>query len=277
MEKKCTKCEKVKDFDEFGISKNTNDGKGYNCRLCREKYRIKNKKEIKEYSKGYYLNNKEKIAEYDKKYRKDNKEKNKVYAKKYHEKNKELRNKKCREYQIKNKENINKNRKIFRENNKEKIAKYDKEYRKKNKQKITQWQKEYTKSKKETNKLFKLKANIRTCIIKSLKSKGYTKNTKTYNMLKCDFEFFMQWLNGIASNGYTYGIGNLHLDHVVPISLAKTENEALLLSHYSNFQLLTAHENFVKGNRFVNPIKLSRVLENHPEPNTIKEIFSRLT
>ena len=86
----------------------------------------------------------------------------------------------------------------------------------------------------------------------------------------------MQWLNKFASNGNIYGIGNLHLDHVVPISLAQTEDEAYLLNHYSNYQLLSADENLTKGNRYVNPTNLKRVLEHHPEPNKIKEIYSRL-
>ena len=30
------------------------------------------------------------------------------------------------------------------------------------------------------------------------------------------------------------------------------------------------------GNRYVNPTNLKRVLEHHPEPNKIKEIYSRL-
>ena len=86
----------------------------------------------------------------------------------------------------------------------------------------------------------------------------------------------MEWINGIASNGYKYGIGDLHLDHVIPISLAETEEEMLLLSHYSNYQLLSADENLTKGNRYVNPTNLKRVLNHHPEPNKIKEIYSRL-
>ena len=86
----------------------------------------------------------------------------------------------------------------------------------------------------------------------------------------------MKWINGIASNGHTYGIGELHLDHVIPISLAETEDEVILLNHYSNYQLLSADENLAKGNLYVNPVNLARVLEHHPEPNKIKEIYSRL-
>jgi len=149
---------------------------------------------------------------------------------------------------------------------------WNKEYSNKNKNKRN----ERAREKWKTNPLFNLKNRIRGLIHISLKNKGYDKKTKTYNMLKCDYNFFMQWLNGLASNGHTYGIEDLHLDHVVPSSLAETEDELILLNHYSNLQLLTADENLTKGNRYVNPTNLKRVLEHHPEPNKIKEIYSRL-
>jgi len=86
----------------------------------------------------------------------------------------------------------------------------------------------------------------------------------------------MKWLNGVASNGYTYGVGDLHLDHVVPVSLAETEDEILLLNHYSNLQLLSADENQKKYNSYVNPTNLKRVLNHHPNPDKIREIHARL-
>ena len=134
----------------------------------------------------------------------------------------------------------------------------------------------YCKNRKEIDPLFKLSLNIRSNIGRSLRRNSYSKKTKTYNILKCEYDFFMEWINGIASNGHQYGIEDLHLDHVVPVSLAQTEEEAILLNHYSNFQLLTSEDNISKGNRYVNPTNLKRVLEHHPEPNKIKEIYSRL-
>ena len=86
----------------------------------------------------------------------------------------------------------------------------------------------------------------------------------------------MEWLNYKASNGHTFGIGDLHIDYVVPISLAETEEEILLLNHYSNLQLLKANENLAKSNRYVNPTNLKRVLEHHPNPDKIREIHARL-
>jgi hypothetical protein len=192
----------------------------------------------KDCDKRYYQDNREKIKEY----RKINLEKRKEYYK----------------------------------NNKEKSKEQSKKYREKHREKINKHRSKWYKEKQKIDTVFKLSNNIRANIANSLKKNGYNKKTKTYNILKCDYDFFMQWLNRVASNGYTYGIADLHLDHVVPISLAQTEDELYLLNHYSNFQLLSVDENQSKGNRTVNPTNLKRVLEHHPNPDKIREIHARL-
>ena len=246
MEKKCTKCKEVKSLDEFNNGKDSKDGKQFRCKICNKEYRKKNKGKMKEYRKQYRKDN---IVEMTEK------------AKIYHQKNKE---------------NLNKNQREYYKNNKEKIKNANKKYKEKNKRKRLKYSKKYLKERRKTDFLFRLRGNISANIKESLKKQGYSKKTKTYNILKCDFNFFMKWINSIASNGHTYGIGDLHLDHVIPISLAETEDEAYLLNHYSNYQLLSADENIVKGNRYINPTNLKRVLNHHPNPDKIREIHSRL-
>jgi hypothetical protein len=270
MEKKCTKCKEVKSLDEFNNNKRIKSGKAYQCKSC-----------YKEHTKRHYKKNSEEIKQKARDWYKNNKEK----RKKYIEENKETIKKNRKEYTAKNKEYIKKRQQKYREKNKESIKIWTALYHQENKEKILLWNKKYSNKNKrnerarekwKTNPLFNLKNRIRGLIHISLKNKGYDKKTKTYNMLKCDYNFFMQWLNGIASNSYTFGLKDLHLDHVVPVSLAQTEDELLLLNHYSNFQLLSADENLVKSNRYVNPLNLARVLEHHPNPDKIREIHARL-
>jgi 5-methylcytosine-specific restriction endonuclease McrA len=103
----------------------------------------------------------------------------------------------------------------------------------------------------------------------SLKNKGYTKKTTTYKTLGCTYEFFASWL------GIDNYFKDSHIDHVVPISLANTEKEVLLLNHYSNFQILTKKENLKKGNRYINNTNLQRVLNNHPKKECIHKIINK--
>ena len=297
MEKKCTTCEVLKNLDDFHSNKYHSDGKKSSCKLCenqkKRKFYEKNKKNnintlefinlfqknhgfkrcikcevlksLDDFGNDKRLKSGKQARCYDCK---------KEDAKKYYNKegSKELRIK----YQEENKEKLLKKNKDYRQNNKIKIAKKQSLYKQTHKEKLNEYSRNYVSKKKKENILFNLETRIRSNIFSSLRRRQYTKKTKTYNILKCEFDFFINWLNGVASNSYTYGIGNLELDHVVPISLAQTEDEILLLCHYSNYQLLSADENLTKGNRYVNPTNLKRVLEHHPEPNKIKEIYSRL-
>jgi len=272
MEKKCTKCGEVKSLDKFYNHKIGKNGKDSRCRTCVKDYREANKEKSKQYKKEYYKKNKEKFSQHAKEYYKKKKEKILLQSKEYNKKNKEKRKEYSKIYRQNNKEKEKKRLTLYRKKNKDKILLY----RKKNKGKKREYLKKYLKERRKTDFLFRLRGNISANIKESLKKQGYSKKTKTYNILKCDFNFFMKWINSIASNGHTYGIGELHLDHVIPISLAETEKEALLLNHYSNLQLLTADENFSKGNRYVNPLNLARVLEHHPNPDKIREIHARL-
>jgi hypothetical protein len=41
-----------------------------------------------------------------------------------------------------------------------------------------------------------------------------------------------------------------HLDHIIPVSWAKSEKELYELNHYTNYQPLSAKENLSKNNKF---------------------------
>jgi hypothetical protein len=266
-----------------------------------KEYQVKNKYKLKEYNKKYRKENLEELKEKQKKYRNKNIDLCKKRSKDYREKNREKISIMKKKYIEKNREKISKKRyenieevlkkeKKYREVNKDKNNLKRRENHKKNRSKNNEYKRKnrykyreqnnkyakyYRKFKSENDPLYKLTINIRSNISRKIKNQGYTKKTKTYNILQCEFSFFMQWLNGIASNGYTYGVGDLHLDHVVPVSLAETEEEILLLCHYSNYQLLSADKNLAKSNRYVNPTNLKRVLEHHPNPDKIREIHAR--
>jgi hypothetical protein len=279
MEKKCSKCGEVKSLDEFCNKKRNKSGKASQCKSCRKDYRLDNRDRMAEYNKGYALKRKKAVSEQHLKNRKKTEELL-DYSKEMTELN---MGKVLNSFLIEH----------------ESIEQYDLEYHKIKRDqqieeleeyyttKLNEFNEEYTKHlgetraeqqriKRLTNPLFKLTMDVRNMINMSLKSQGYSKKTKAYHIIKCDYDFLIDWLNGLASNNYNYGVGDLHIDHVVPISLAETEKETLLLNHYSNLQLLTADENLEKSNRYVNPVNLDRVLEHHPNPDKIREIHARL-
>jgi hypothetical protein len=102
------------------------------------------------------------------------------------------------------------------------------------------------------DKLFKLKENIRKDVNQSFSRSGYTKKSRTHEILGCSFEElklyleskfqpWMNWDNHGLYNG-TEGYG-WDIDHVIPLSSAKTEEELIKLNHYTNLQPLCSHIN----------------------------------
>ena len=279
MEKKCKKCEEVKSLNDFNNKKRNKDGKQSHCKICAIQYRLDNRDRMAEYNKGYALKRKKAVSEQRLKNRKKTEELL-DYSKEMTELNMGkvlnsflIEHESIEQYDLEY-HKIKRDQQIeeLEEYYKTKLNEYNKEYS----SHLGTTRAEIQRIKRLVDPLFKLKMSIRNMLNCSLKNQGYSKKTKAYHIIKCDYDFLIDWLNGLASNNYNYGVGDLHIDHVVPISLAETEKETLLLNHYSNLQLLSADENFSKGNRYVNPTNLKRVLEHHPEPNKIKEIYSRL-
>jgi hypothetical protein len=209
-----------------------------------------------QYRKQYRLDNKEKRKEYIKEYRKKNKVKIKEDTKDYYKK-----------YSLENKEKIKEKNKIYREKNKEHIKEHNKEYREKNKEKISENSKNYYKNNKEViNKkivknnnsrkkidaLYKLRCSISSLISTSIKKQGYTKKSRTHQIIGCSYEEFKKHLERQFTIGMTWeNYGKWHLDHIYPVSLAKDEDDLMKLNHYTNFQPLWALENIKKRNKVI--------------------------
>jgi hypothetical protein len=76
---------------------------------------------------------------------------------------------------------------------------------------------------------------------------GYTKNNKTEKILGCTFEKFREHIEKQFKPGMTWlNHGDWELDHIVPISFAKTEEEVIKFSHYTNLQPLWWQDNLNK-------------------------------
>ena len=219
--KVCTKCKEEKQLIDFYWRKDQNKYKT-NCKVCvakeNKEYRLKNIDNLKKKQIEYYEINKLKIAERNSLYWKKNIEKTRNYQK---------------EYCLKNKQKI-------------------KEYYNTNKLKINARQREYIRDLKIKKPIFKLRHSIGNLIYSSIKRGGYTKKSKTFNILGCTFEEFKKHLESQFTKGMTWeNQGEWHMDHIYPISLAKDEEELIKLNHYTNFQPLWASDNLTKGNKII--------------------------
>lgn len=246
MNKLCKKCNIEKTINEFPKT-------GRLCRICYNEY-MREKKNTEKYKlkqKENYENNKDNIFEYNKKYREENKDKRKETCKKYRDNNKE----KLKEY--------NKNysqsdagkqtRKRSYEKNKEKL----KEYRINNKEHRREYIKNHYKEKRKNDPLFKLKGNISSLIRICFERNGYTKQSRTFEILGCSYDEFKiyletqfeSWMDWDNHGKYT---GNYNetwqIDHIIPISNGMNEEEIIKLNHYTNLRPLCSKKNLEKSN-----------------------------
>ncbi len=225
--KSCSQCNLEYDLSFFNKDKSSKDGHRANCKNCAKKYREKTKDKQKEINKKYWSEHKDEI--------------NKKARDSYKAENKKV-------YYETNKANILNKRKLDYLKNKERKKEYQREYQKKNKEKRNK----YLVERRQNDEIFRLITNIRNLILNSFYDKGYSKESKTEQILGCTFQDFklhleskfenwMNWENrGLYNGELNYG---WDIDHIVPLSEAKNKDELIILNHYTNLQPLCSKIN----------------------------------
>lgn len=221
--KVCNHCKIEKKIDFFTKGK-------AKCKLCIASIKRESYKENPERYKKWQKENPEKVKEYNKKWQKENPEKIKLKKQKYN---------------LKNEKKNNEYYRLWRQNNPE----YKKNYNQKNKEKI--WE---TEKKRREDTLVKLSCNIRCRVKNYLKSKNIKKYNGTFNIVGCTPEFLKDYLQKKFTDGMNWknhGKFGWHIDHIIPLSSAKTDEEVFKLCHYKNLQPLWAFENLSKGDKII--------------------------
>ena len=165
-------------------------------------------------SKKYRLENKEKIKEYNDRWNKENQE----YYKKYFEK-----------YYI-----------VNYEKEKERKLKWSRDNR--------EYSNNYQKKRKKEDILFKIISNMRNSVNRYLKYRS----KHTFDIVGCSPQFLKEHLETQFIDGMSWdNRSEWHIDHIIPLSSAKTEDELYKLCHYENLQPLWAEDNLKKSNKIV--------------------------
>jgi hypothetical protein len=128
-------------------------------------------------------------------------------------------------------------------------AKKNRDFYWKNREKCIADKVQYNRKKLDTDPFFRFKSRIRTAVRASFsRTRKGKKATKTEQILGCSSEFFKTYIEGKFSEGMSWDNMNLwHLDHIIPLAEAKTEEDVIKLCHYTNFQPLWAEDNIRKG------------------------------
>ena len=211
--KSCSKCKENKEFSSFHKSSRNKCGYRSQCISCENEYKEANKDKLKEYFKNRVYDS--------------------VSKKEYYKLNKESILSKRKEYYINNREQKIEYQKLYNSNNKES-------------------RNLYLSTRRENDPLFKLITNVRNLIYNSFYYNGYSKNSKTEELLGCSFEELKQhleskfepWMNwnnrGLYNGELNYG---WDIDHVIPLSSVNEEIDIIKLNHYTNLQPLCSKIN----------------------------------
>lgn len=157
-------------------------------------------------------------------------------------------------YRENNKEKESIRGKVYRNKNKEQLKLNRNLYLKKNKDKITISKTKYVRNRIATDPLYKLTFNIRRAICNSFVNNNYKKNTKTATILGCSFDEFKTYLESQFESWMSWDNHGLYngtpdfgwdIDHIAPISSAKTEDDVIRLNHYTNLRPLCSYINRV--------------------------------
>jgi len=224
--KVCKKCKVEKELTEFFKDKSKKDGFRSNCKSCVKVYKEANKDKLNAYARDY-----------NKAYREANKEEVKAKQKVYYEANKDK---------------LNANNKAYIEANKDKVKAKQKAYREANKDKRNAYARDYARERRKTDPLFKMKHNLRCRTCLAFKDKGYSKTSKTQEILGADWEVVEAHIEKQFTKGMSWdNQGDWHIDHIMPLASANTIEETIRLCHYTNLQPLWALDNLEKGAKII--------------------------
>ena len=231
MEKKvCCKCKEEKKVCEYQKNSHSNTGYRSECSECSKHIKkLIPKEKILEYSKKFRENNKNKLRNKQKEYYQNNLDKEHIRKKKYRETLKKdkliIIPKTKKEIKDKKQEWINNNRELINKN---------KRYRYKN------------------DIFYKLRFNVRNRLNNYLKLNNIQKKNKTFDLLGCSPEFLKEYLENQFTNGMNWNNRmEWHIDHIIPLSSVKKEEEIYQLCHYTNLQPLWAEDNLKKSNKIL--------------------------
>ena len=265
--KYCPKCHTRKMGTEFYKAKHTTDGLAGYCKECTKKasraYILSHPeraKRYREHAKGKYI---ERIKEYRKEYkqRPEVKAREKArqataeYKQKAHErylKNKEKRLAYSKSYYVEHKEYFAELNRAWRHKNADTIRQKKTIYARTSP--VAKEQRaRYRKRRLERDPVFALKVRMRKTMADSFLRRGYKKNSPTQEILGCDWQTFTKHLFTTWEKRYgtVYAGEDYHIDHIIPLATAKTEEEVKKLCNYKNLQLLKPEDNLAKSSNMV--------------------------
>ena len=141
---------------------------------------------------------------------------------------------------------------IYRLEHPTKVKTTKKKWKDNNQETYKKSKKKHVKLRRQRDPFYRAICNLRTRTSSYLKQIGVKKDSSMFKIIGCTPDEFRKYLENRFLKGMSwdnYGIYGWHIDHIIPISLAKTLEDVKRLCHYTNFQPLWADDNLKKGNQ----------------------------
>lgn len=156
----------------------------------------------------------------------ENKDKRKEIAKRYDSKNVEVRKKRLAEYRK----------------------------RPEVKARMSEWTRansvRYLRERRQSDPLFAFKIKTRNLIRKAFDRNGFTKRSKSNDILGCSWPELVTHIERQFKEGMTWqNRGEWHIDHIIPLATATCEDDIIRLNHFTNLRPLWAEENLRKSDK----------------------------
>lgn len=157
-----------------------------------------------------------------------------------------------RNYRESNPDRYKRQQKKYRDSNLDKEKLRIKNWSINNKNHRSKYSTNYEKKRKKTDPKFKILRNSRIRIYNFLIKENLHKTEKTISLLGCEIDTLKTHLESLFGEGMSwdnYGKNGWHIDHIIPLSSARTEQEIYELCHYTNLQPLWWYDNLKKSNK----------------------------
>ena len=122
---------------------------------------------------------------------------------------------------------------------------------------------EWQKKRKAQDPKFKILSNVRSLVSNHFSNKSICKTNKLEDLLKMSWsEFYSRTIDLLQSGMTEENYGKYwSFDHICPCSLARDEEEMILLQHWSNWRPMVHLENLSKQDKITDDaVRLCRIL-----------------
>ncbi len=138
--------------------------------------------------------------------------------------------------------------KKYRQESPEKCALNSKKSYLKHKKKRNEWSLQYRNKRMIVDDNYALKIRVQSLVNQALRVRLISKQSRTMQIIGCSLDEFKLHIERQFLDNMTWeNRSDWHIDHIVPLASAKTEQDVIALNHFSNLRPLWATENLAKG------------------------------